>query len=142
MTRHRWVRRDDGSTTLEVAILTPALILLLGAMIVVGRIQLTAGAVEHAAAAAAREASLARTPAAATIAARTAAERELATIECATSDVQVDTTGLSAPLGQPATVTVTVSCVIDLSDLAIPGLPGTRTQTASAVSPVDAWRQR
>ncbi|MCB2178202.1 MAG: pilus assembly protein [Actinomycetales bacterium] len=142
MTRQRRAGRDDGSTTLEVAILTPALILLLGAMIVVGRIQLTAGAVEHAAAAAAREASLARTAGVAITAARSAAERALATTDCATSDVQVDTTGLSAPLGQPATVRVTVSCVIDLSDLAIPGLPGTRTQTASALSPIDAWRQR
>lgn len=142
MTRLHRAGRDAGSTTLEVAILTPALILVLGAMIVVGRVQLAAGAVEHAAAVAAREASLARTTSVATAAAQSAVDRELAATDCSASSVTVDATGLSAPIGQPATVSVTVRCDIDLSDLAIPVLPGTRTLTGSAISSVDTWRQR
>lgn len=134
--------RDGGSITLEVAILTPALILVLGAMVVVGRVQLAAGAVEHAAAVAAREASLSRTAGVAAAAAQGAVDRELAATDCSASSVTVDATGLSAPIGQPATVSVTVRCVIDLSDLAIPFLPGTRSLTGSAISSVDAWRQR
>ena len=142
MTRLHRAGRDAGSTTLEVAILTPALILVLGAMIVVGRVQLAAGAVEHAAAVAAREASRARTTSVATAAAQSAVDRELAATDCSASSVTVDATGISAPIGQSATVSVTVRCVIDLSDLAIPVLPGTRTLTGSAISSVDTWRQR
>ena len=41
-----------------------------------------------------------------------------------------------------AQVTATVTCKVDVADLAIPGLPGTRTITATASSPVDAYRER
>ncbi len=34
------------------------------------------------------------------------------------------------------------TCKVDVADLAIPGLPGTRTITATASSPVDAYRER
>lgn len=141
----RWsTARDRGSVTLEVAILAPVLILLVGAVIVVGRIQVAAGAVEQAARTAAREASLARDSDSARAAALTAADRELATsgIECATSTVAVDTGGFAAPLGQPAVVRVQVTCTVSMTDLAIPGLPGSRTMTADAASPLDAFRSR
>jgi hypothetical protein len=39
-------------------------------------------------------------------------------------------------------VTATVTCKVEVADLAIPGLPGTRTITATASSPVDAYRER
>lgn len=136
--------RDRGSVTLEVAILAPVLVLLVGAVIVVGRIEVAAGAVEQATRTAAREASLARDADSARAAALTAADRELATsgIDCATSAVTVDTGGFAAPLGQPAVVRVQVTCTVSMTDLAIPGLPGSRTMTADAVSPLDAFRSR
>jgi hypothetical protein len=37
-------------------------------------------------------------------------------------------------------VTVTVSCTVPLSDLLLLGVPGSRTVSASATSPVDQWR--
>jgi hypothetical protein len=49
--------------------------------------------------------------------------------------VTVDTAGFAAPVGTPATVTATVRCVVNLADLAVPGVPGTRTVTATATSP-------
>ena len=56
--------------------------------------------------------------------------------------VTVDTAGFAAPVGTPATVTATVRCVVNLADLAVPGVPGTRTVTATASSPVDTFRER
>jgi hypothetical protein len=45
-------------------------------------------------------------------------------------------------VGTPASVTATVTCVVNLSDVAIPGLPGTRTITATMSSPLDTYRER
>jgi hypothetical protein len=39
-------------------------------------------------------------------------------------------------------VNVTVSCRLDLSDLAIPGVPGSRVMRATMSSPLDTWRER
>ena len=142
--RRRPTRDDRGSVTLELAILTPALILVLGLLALAGRVQVAASAVEHAAAAGARAASLARTIDAAHTAATDAVGRELAAagIACATTSVTVDVVGLTAPLGDPASVTVTASCTVSMADLAVPGLPGARTLTGQAVSPIDRYRTR
>lgn len=135
---------DRGSVTLEVAILAPALLLVLGLVVVGGRVQVAASTVEHATAAAARAASLSRTPAAAQAGATETAHRELAAqdLRCTTSTVSADTSRLAAPVGATTTVTVTASCTVSMSDLALPGLPGTRTLTATATSPVDRYRTR
>jgi hypothetical protein len=37
-------------------------------------------------------------------------------------------------------VTVEVTCTVDLSDLSVPGVPGTTTVHASATAPVDPYR--
>ena len=135
---------DVGSVTLELAILTPALILLLGLVALAGRVEVAASAVEHAASAGARAASLARTVDAAQAIAIDAVGRELAAqgLRCASSTVSVDTAGLDAALGSPATVTVTTSCTVAMSDLAVAGLPGSRTLTGQATSPIDRYRTR
>ena len=38
--------------------------------------------------------------------------------------------------------TATVACVVNLADLSLPGVPGTRTVTATATSPIDTYRER
>lgn len=136
------LRGDGGSLTLELAILTPAILLLLGGMVVVGRVQVAAAGVEHAAAVAARDASLARAAQAAHSAAATAADRELTSLGCVSSTVRVDVAGFGEPLGRPATVTVAITCNVTFGDLALPGLPGSRTLSATSTSPLDSWRQR
>ncbi|NMR19221.1 TadE/TadG family type IV pilus assembly protein [Cellulomonas fimi] len=135
-------QRERGSATLELAILAPAVIVLLGLVVLAGRVQVAAGAVEHAASAAAREASLARAPAAAHAAATSAAYRELDSqdLRCAPSSVVVDTTGFAADVGQPAIVTATVTCTVAFGDLAVPAIPGSRTLRAEATSALDQWR--
>ena len=118
--------------TLELVILSPALLVLLALAIVAGRIENAAGAVEQASAAAARAASLARTPAAADSAARAAANDSLAgqNLHCVRLDVSLDTAGFAVPVGQPAQVAATISCDVDLSALAVPGVPGAKTLSA------------
>lgn len=142
--RARTQDRERGSVTLELAILGPALILVLGLLVLGGRVEVAASAVEHATAAAARVASLERSVAAAQIAAESAVERETTArdIRCVTTMVEVDTSGLTAPLGTSANVTVRTSCTVTMADLGIPGLPGSRTISAEATSAVDRFRTR
>jgi hypothetical protein len=57
--------------------------------------------------------------------------------------VTADVAGFSIPPGQPAQVSVQVSCDVRLSGLTvIPGIPGSRALTASASSPLDLYRAR
>ena len=137
-------RTDQGSLTLELAILGPALLLLLGLVIAAGRIAVSGGAIEAAARDAARQASISRGPDAATAGARAAALDTLAEqdLRCVTMTVRVDTAAFTAPVGAPAQVTARVSCVVALTDLAVPGLPGTKTLRASFASPLDSYRER
>ena len=133
-----------GSTTLELVVWAPGLLLLIGLLIVAGRVNSANAAVEQAATDAARTASQARTAASAEQLARQHAQQTLATqgLACTATTVTVDTAGFGTAPGQPATVTATVSCPVRLSDLSIPGLPGTRTVTHTAVSSLDTFRER
>jgi Flp pilus assembly protein TadG len=133
-----------GSVTLEVAILGPALLLLLGLVIVVGRISLSGGAIEAAARDAARQASIARDPTSAARDARSAAADTLTHqgLRCASLTVSVNTAGFAVPVGTPAQVSARVSCVVALSDIGVPGMPGQKTLRAQFASPLDRFRER
>jgi Flp pilus assembly protein TadG len=135
---------ERGSVSVELALLAPALLLLLSFAVFAGRTQIAEGAVQEAARSAAREASLARDPATAAALAGAQAERTLAAqnLRCQQSTVDVDTAGFQAPLGQPGDVTVSITCVVGMADLLAPGLPGSVTVEASFISPVDAYRER
>ena len=137
-------RPERGSAALEAAVGLPAFMLFVALIILAGRVAITTQAVDSAANASARTASIARTAGDANSTARTAAASSLAdqNLHCVSTTVTLDTTGFSAPLGTPATVTATVRCVVNLTDLALPGVPGTRTVTATATSPVDTFRER
>lgn len=140
----RRVSRDGGSATIEAVIGVPAFLLFVGLIIFAGRVAIAHQVVESAAAAAARSASIARTQQAAIADAQTTAAGSLTDqdVHCVTQQVHVDTTGFAAPVGTPAKVTASVSCVVDLADLAVPGVPGTRTITATMSSPIDTYRER
>jgi hypothetical protein len=109
-----------------------------------GRNAIATGAVEQAAVDAARAASLARTGALADTAARDAASRSLADqdLDCATITIRVDTSGFRTRPGQSASVDTTVTCLLRLTDLALPGLPGSKRISATAVSAIDTYRER
>ena len=145
MTRHATsCGRDRGSVTLELAIVTPGVLILLGLAIVAGRITAAGAAVEQASAAAAREASLARNPSDARAAATRVATTSLSdrNLRCAGVQVTVDTTGFATDVGSPAQVEARVTCTVALAALAVPGLPGSRTLTASTTSVLDRYRSR
>ena len=142
MTRARFGHDERGSVSLELAILAPALLLLLGVLVLAGRVETSSAAVEQAARAAARDASLARTPDAARATATASVQRELAASHCATTQISVDTTGFAAPVGTDAAISVDVVCTVSMAALAIPGMPGTRTIPGHATSPLDRYRSR
>ncbi|GGP80590.1 TadE family protein [Streptomyces melanogenes] len=137
-------RGDEGSAAIEAAIILPSLIMFLCLAIAGGRIVTSGAKIDAAAQDAAREASIHRTMAAAQSAAQSAAAESLDDqgITCASTDVTVNTGGLAVPVGQVGTVTVTVTCTVNLSDLLLPGVPGAKTITSTATSVVDRYRQR
>ncbi|MDF5759052.1 TadE/TadG family type IV pilus assembly protein [Spongiactinospora sp. TRM90649] len=134
---------ERGSMALEAAIIAPALAALLLMIIGLGRITLANGAIDAAARDAARQASIARDSAGARSAALASAHAALARegLSCSPS-VTVDTAGFSAPVGTRADVVAHVSCQVDLSDITLPGVPGSKRLTSSFTSPIDPFRAR
>ena len=141
---HRRRRDERGSAAIEAAILAPPLLVLIGLAVVGGRIQFAGGAIEHAAHDAARAASISRTKVEAYSNAMAAANATLDQqgLHCASLTVATNLSGFDVPVGQPATVSVSITCVVDFSDVVADGLPGFRTLTASFVSALDTFRTR
>lgn len=145
--RHGAGRRDReaGNAPLELVLVAPVVLILIGLVIAAGRTALAQGAVQAAARDAARQASIARTPQQALAAAFASAQTELTQqgLGCSPAPiVRVNTVAFSVSLGQPATVTATVICWVPLSDLAVPGMPGRKQLTARFSSPLDPYRER
>jgi Flp pilus assembly protein TadG len=146
MTR-TWLRRsrdERGSAAIEAAVLAPPLLVLIGLAIVGGRIQIAGGAIEGAAHDAARAASISRTKDEAYDNALKAADATLNQqgLHCVSLTVVPNLAGFDVQVGQPATVRVSITCVVDFSDLVADGLPGSKTLTASFVSALDTFRTR
>jgi Flp pilus assembly protein TadG len=143
MTRPR-SRDERGSASVEAAVGVPAFVLFVGLIIFGGRTATTHQSVETAAADAARAASIERTGSSAKTKAISAATTSLSNqgIHCLDVDVTVDASQFSRMVGEPATVSVTVHCRLDLSDLSVPGVPGSRLIKATMTSPIDTWRER
>jgi Flp pilus assembly protein TadG len=136
--------RERGSAAIEAVIAVPAFMLFVALIVFAGRVAIATQAVGSAANDAARAASISRTQGQGGDTARTAATTALSNqqVNCLSTTVTVDTTGFAAPVGTPASVRATVSCVVNLSDLSVPGVPGTRTVTATMTSPLDTYRER
>jgi TadE-like protein len=135
---------DRGSASLELVVIAPALLLLAALIVGAGRVALAGQTVQTAAAQAARDATLARTASAGATAARDTARRVLARqgLECAPDTIDVDARDLGLPIGRRGAVSVVVTCRVELSDVGLPGLPGSRTLHASATMPTDPWTAR
>lgn len=136
--------RDSGNAAVELAPVALVLIIFLALAITTGRIIIARNAVADAAYEAARQASIARTPGQAEADAVATAQSVLAAdhLDCAPA-VTVDVAGFAVPAGEPAQVSVQVTCDVRLSGLTvIPGIPGSRALTASASSPLDVFRAR
>jgi hypothetical protein len=138
-------RSDRGNAPLELLLIAPIILVLIGLVVAAGRVTTARGAVDAAAAEAARQASIAPTAGAA----------ELAALSSATAALQADglacqpivtlpnlNTAFGTPLGQPAEVEAKVTCVLRLSSLLVPGVPGTVTLVGRFFSPLDPYRSR
>lgn len=136
------LRDERGSVAIEMVLLGPAFLLLLGLMIVGGRLALADQAMDNAAGEAARAATLSRGTdvSAAEQAARQYLEEQ--DVACAELSVSVDGSAKTTLPGEPARVTATVRCTVQIADLAVPGVSGDRTLTSTASSPLDTFRER
>ncbi|PSL01383.1 Flp pilus assembly protein TadG [Haloactinopolyspora alba] len=144
MTRRR-PHDQRGSATTELAVVAPGLLMIIALLVMGGRITIAGGSVEHAAAEAARAASLARSASEAVADGGAAAKRSLTQqgLSCVGSpSITIDARQFARPPGEPATVTATVTCEVRLSDLAIPAVPGSRSITETVRSPIDTYRMR
>lgn len=132
-------RRDRGTSALELVLITPLVIVALMLLAGVGQVVLARQDIGHAAAAAARAASLTSRPADAVAAGRAAAldTLERAGLACVHADVRIDVTAFR-PDG---VVTATVTCTSDLSRLTPSGLPDQVTSSATSRAPLEPFRE-
>jgi Flp pilus assembly protein TadG len=131
-------RHDDGSLVVELVVLTPVLFGFALLTLVFGRITEAQQQITESSRAAVQAAAVMPTPASAQLAAS-----ENAVVggygrsrTCAQSSVVTDI-GDFRPGGS---VTVTVTCKVDLSDLSFPGIPGSTWISESSTAPVDPYR--
>lgn len=135
---------ESGSASVELVLVAPVVVAIVLLLVAGGRLAMTGLGVESAAASAARAVSLQPSSLTATDVAVATATRSLTDrgVPCTSVSVTVDAIALDAMLGVRGTVSVTVQCTVPLADVALPGLPGVRTMTSTASSPVDAYRAR
>ncbi len=140
MTRARRSRAfpEEGSLAVELVVLTPVLFLLALMAMIFGRVSLARQQVTEAARAGAQAAAVQTGAPGAQAAAAQLAVADLVdqTRTCVADQVTVDVSRFT-PGGS---VSVVVSCNVDLSDLAVPGMPGSTTLRASATAPIDPYR--
>lgn len=131
-------RSERGSVAVEAAVVAPALVALMLLVVFAGRVSEADGNVRRASSEAARAASLEQNATAAKDAATKTATANLAAAgtTCQRLQTIVDTTNLE-PGG---TVVVEVICQVSMSDIALLGVPGSRTFRARAVEVVDRYR--
>ena len=132
------MNRQEGSGTTELVLVVPVLLVLLGLVVMTGRLGEANTHVGHAAHQAARAASLAGSVDGARAHAQQTASANLDALGviCRNLIVNVDTRRFE-PGGD---VAVAVSCTVEFGDLGFAGLPGRRTLDAQAVEVVDRFR--
>jgi len=135
---------ERGAVAVELALLVPALVLVLGLLVAGGRLWFARTAVGAAAQTAARAGSLARTPAAAVADGGAAGRASLATagLRCTSPTVSVETAAFAVPVGTPATVRSRVRCTVPFGDVVLPGLPGSIELTGDGAAALDTYRSR
>ncbi|MGI3780368.1 MAG: TadE/TadG family type IV pilus assembly protein [Janthinobacterium lividum] len=137
-------RRETGSVAVEIALLAPALVLVLGLLVAGGRLWFARTTVVEAAQTSARAASLARGAGEASRAGEDAGRQSLATagLRCASSSVQVSTAAFAVPVGTPATVTSDITCAVGFGDVFLPGIPGSIDLAGRGSAALDTYRAR
>ena len=142
--RRRYSSDQSGSASVELALLVPALVIMLGLLVGGGRLWLARTAVNEAAQSAARSASLARTAQQAVADGRAAGRESLSTtgLSCHDQSIAIDTGAFGIAVGQPATITSDVGCTVPFEDVFLPGMPGSIKVAAKGFSALDTYRSR
>jgi Flp pilus assembly protein TadG len=137
-------RHDRGTSAVELTLLVPALMIMLGLLVGGGRLWLARTTVNEAAQTAARSGSLARSGSQAKHDGAIAGAGTLSTggLRCLNQSVTVQAGAFDVPVGSPATVRSEVSCVVPFGDVFLPGMPGSIRLTASGSSALDTYRSR
>lgn len=137
-------RREQGSSGIQMAAVTLPLLMLIMLLVALGRAGKAEITVRAVADDAARAASISRDAGRAQTAAAEAAAAGFAQqgLTCLSQSANISTAGFTVPVGQPATVTATVTCAVSASDLGVPLGGGTKTFTAHSSSPIDTYRMR
>jgi Flp pilus assembly protein TadG len=140
-------RGQRGSISVELAVLAPGLALLLLLVAAGARVVEVQGHIDGAARDAARAASIARSYSQAVTAAQQSAQADLGTTSlCTPGTVGVRVAGYPAvPLtvtGAVGAVTVTVTCLVDMSPFKALGFGVTKRFTGQAVAPLDEFMCR
>jgi uncharacterized protein (UPF0333 family) len=139
------LRSDRGNAPLELVLIAPVILMLIGFVIAAGRVSTARNAVDAAAREAARQASVATSQAAAQRAAISGATSALAAddLNCQPTVSLLNLSqAFNTPIGRPVDIRVRVTCVVHLSDLLVPGVPGSITLNANFASPLDPYRSR
>jgi Flp pilus assembly protein TadG len=128
----------------EIALLAPALVLVLGLLVAGGRLWFARTSVVEAAQTSARAASLARSPGQAAAVGTDAGRESMTTagLRCATSSVRVSTAAFAVPVGTPATVTSDVTCSVPFGDVFLPGMAGSLDLVGHGSAALDTYRAR
>lgn len=138
-------RRDErGAASLEVVLLVPALVLIMAVLMAGWRLGSARSNVVAATASGARAASIQPSGSRALIRADEVVRGDLATtgVDCANLAITTDVTQFARQPGVSASVSVQVSCDVDLADLLVPGLPGSVHIASSATERLDTYRER
>ena len=128
---------DGGLATVELVLIVIVPVLMLAFIVLCGRISQSRLLVDDAAHQAARAASTARSLDAAAALARTTAAAALGDEGVACRSLRIDVRG---DLHPGATVTASVTCRVDLSDLTLLRVPGTVVTRGSISAPIDVYR--
>ena len=123
-------RTEAGSATLELAVAAPAVLALLGLVVLAGRVETAHQVLNQAAEDAARAASTARSQPSAVTDAQSAAASDLSGRDCASWNLFV-----SGSLRPGGVMSTRITCSTSLGIL-----PGSFTATASASAVVDVFR--
>lgn len=131
-------RGDRGSLTVEVVVLAPVVVMFALATLAFGRVSQARQQVVEAARAGAQAAAVGSDATDAQQAAQTAASNGILASSHTCSNPQI--TANVAHFVPGGYVVVEVTCHVELSDLLVPGLPGSTTVQASSTAPIDPYR--
>lgn len=135
----RRLRDTTGMAGVDLVLVMPVVLAALGFLVLAGRLATVRGDIAGVSRDAARAASLAQDYPSAQTAAEQAASAALTgrNVTCSTLDVTIADPSEFVPGGE---VEVTLACEVQLADVALPGIPGSRVVRATSIEPIDLYR--